>query len=151
MSCQLFNLKTLDMGAAYRANLLIGPVFSLQKRGPYNRDWLYFVCNSYRVPLKGFGQVSWMLQASWGRSGKQQQQWNSPNQSLLVVPCRPPRLPSLWGADHRCRPTQLHCSHGQEPDASLASNWIRIVSLPWLIRKEISLNVFHKCVFRMIC
>ena len=29
------------MGAAYKANLLIGPVFSLQKRRPYNRDWLY--------------------------------------------------------------------------------------------------------------
>ena len=33
----------------------------------------------YRAPLRGGPQVAWMLQASWGRSGKQEQEQNSPN------------------------------------------------------------------------
>ena len=36
--CQIFNLKPLDMGAAYRANLLIGPVFSLEKSEANNSN-----------------------------------------------------------------------------------------------------------------
>ena len=32
-----------------------------------------------RAPLIGGPQVAWMLQASWGRSGKQEQEQNSPN------------------------------------------------------------------------
>ena len=37
-SFQFFTLKTLHMGAAYRANLLIGPVFSLEKSEANNSN-----------------------------------------------------------------------------------------------------------------
>ena len=42
--------------------------------------------STYRGRLKGFGQVERMLQASSGRSGKQQQLQNSPNLAEAFLP-----------------------------------------------------------------
>ena len=53
----------------------------------------------YRARLKGGPQVAWMLQARPGRSGKQQQQQNSPNfwtAFFLAEPCTISRASRDW-------------------------------------------------------
>ena len=69
------------------------------------RDFRAVVALLYREPLKGFGQVSWMLQASWGRSGKQQQKQASPNlgstfqpNPASLVAARHPSIKMRWAA-----------------------------------------------------
>ena len=49
--------------------------------------WGLWICRAlYRVRLKGGPQVVWMLQVRPGRSGKQQQQQNSPNLGATSEP-----------------------------------------------------------------
>ena len=46
---------------------------------PVDSSWRNLLKYLYRAPLIGGPQVAWVLQASWGRSGKQEQEQNSPN------------------------------------------------------------------------
>ena len=50
----------------------------------YSVPFTGFSLSIYRAPLVGGPQVAWMLQVSWGRGGKQEQEQNSPVPTLFI-------------------------------------------------------------------
>ena len=68
--------------------------------------YLHFLCDIlYRESLKGRSQVGRMLQASWDRSGKQQQEQNSPNLGTALERWSPLEQPVSAGFCHK------ECNH----------------------------------------